>query len=325
MNEKFYYQEKQMVRDIIFSIIIPHKNIPELLKRCLNSIPHREDVQIIVVDDNSDSDKVDFKRFPGLDDSFIEIVFTKEGKGAGYARNVGLAKATGKWILFADADDYFTDGFLQYLDKYINSNYDLIYFGIYEIDAETKKTKISLDRVYNKKLRKAIYNEEYDAYKYTVYGPVAKTIKKSLINENNIKFDETMVANDTMFSIKTAYYAKKIFFDENKIYTRELRRGSLVSLRNLESNFDRFYVYLRVNVFLESIAQKKYKINITLFLLRLIHVQNMEYFSKGMELIKENKVNLFLEIFGFGLSLPYRVIRKTKNIIIDKVGVLNVV
>ena len=36
-----------------FSIIIPHKNIPSLLQRCLDSIPKRDDVQIIVVDDNS--------------------------------------------------------------------------------------------------------------------------------------------------------------------------------------------------------------------------------------------------------------------------------
>ena len=39
---------------INYSIIIPHKNIPELLVRCLNSIPEREDIQVIVVDDCSD-------------------------------------------------------------------------------------------------------------------------------------------------------------------------------------------------------------------------------------------------------------------------------
>jgi len=36
-----------------FSIIIPHKNIPDLLMRCLKSIPVSEDIQLIVVDDNS--------------------------------------------------------------------------------------------------------------------------------------------------------------------------------------------------------------------------------------------------------------------------------
>ena len=45
---------------INFSFIIPHKNTPDLLQKCLDSIPRRDDVQIIVVDDNSDADKVDF-------------------------------------------------------------------------------------------------------------------------------------------------------------------------------------------------------------------------------------------------------------------------
>ena len=41
----------------IYSIIIPYKNCPALLNRCIDSIPQRDDVQIIVVDDNSDDDK----------------------------------------------------------------------------------------------------------------------------------------------------------------------------------------------------------------------------------------------------------------------------
>jgi glycosyltransferase involved in cell wall biosynthesis len=312
-----------MVNETTFSIIIPHKNIPELLQRCLTSIPRREDVQIIVVDDNSDNDKVDFEKFPGLGDPFVEIVFTKESKGAGYARNVGLSKARGKWLLFADADDYFTEDFLQYIDRYKESSYDLIYFGINGVNAKTKREN-DRGRKYNKLMREAIENQKYDLYRYNAYVPWGKITKRSLITENNIKFDETKVSNDMMFSLKTAYYAKEVFFDEHKIYTTETRKGSLTITRTIDANFDRFCVYLRTNIFLESIAQKKYKVNITLLLLRLINIRNMAYFYKGMELLKENKINLFFEIFGFCLSLPYRVVRKIKNKILDRIGALSI-
>ena len=40
-----------------YSFIIPHKNCPDLLQRCVDSIPERDDVQVIVVDDNSDDSK----------------------------------------------------------------------------------------------------------------------------------------------------------------------------------------------------------------------------------------------------------------------------
>ena len=78
-----------------FSIIIPHKDIQDLLQRCLDSIPLREDVEVIVVDDNSDPRKVDFEHFPRWKGKHYQYFQTKEGKGAGYARNVGLDHAQG--------------------------------------------------------------------------------------------------------------------------------------------------------------------------------------------------------------------------------------
>ena len=73
-----------------YTIIIPHKSIPNLLQRCLDSIPYRDDIQIIIVDDNSDPAVVDFAQFPGHDRPNTEIYFTKEGKGTSYARNFRL-------------------------------------------------------------------------------------------------------------------------------------------------------------------------------------------------------------------------------------------
>lgn len=46
-----------------YSIIIPHKNTPRLLERCLCSIPTWDEIQIIIIDDNSNSESVDFSHF----------------------------------------------------------------------------------------------------------------------------------------------------------------------------------------------------------------------------------------------------------------------
>src|SRR5690606_10038136 len=119
-----------------YSIIIPHKNIPKLLERCLWSIPRRDDLQIIVVDDNSDPALVDFTNFPGLNDPFVEVIFTKEGKGAGYARNVGVSKAKGRMLLFADADDFFNYCIYDVLEEYKDNDIDLIYFKCNSLHSE---------------------------------------------------------------------------------------------------------------------------------------------------------------------------------------------
>lgn len=57
---------------------------PRLLERCLCSIPTWDEIQIIIIDDNSNSESVDFSHFPGNGRKNTEILFTKEGKGAGY-------------------------------------------------------------------------------------------------------------------------------------------------------------------------------------------------------------------------------------------------
>ena len=100
-----------------FTIVIPHKNTPTLLERLVDSIPPRDDLEIIVVDDHSDADVVDFNHFPCKDRAGLAVVMNKECHGAGYARNCALPLAKGRWILFADSDDFFNSGFNEFLNR----------------------------------------------------------------------------------------------------------------------------------------------------------------------------------------------------------------
>ena len=99
-----------MEKEVLFTIIIPHKNIPRLLERLIKSIPMRDDLEIIVVDDYSDSNFVDFVNFPGKDRKNFLLLLNEGEKGAGHARNFALPYAKGKWVLFADSDDYYNIG-----------------------------------------------------------------------------------------------------------------------------------------------------------------------------------------------------------------------
>ena len=159
-----------MEKEIVYSIIIPHKNIPLLLQRCLDSIPQREDIQIIVVDDNSSSDIVDFSNFPGRNKVGVEIILTKEGKGAGYARNCGLKHVRGEWLIFADADDFFLRDFLDVLDAYRNTDYDLIVFRAESVDSDTLAPVISRQNNYEK----IAENMDLEILKYRNDVPWAK-------------------------------------------------------------------------------------------------------------------------------------------------------
>ena len=252
------------------SIIIPNRNNPELLSRCLDSIPKREDIQIIVVDDNSDEHLVDFNKYPGYDNPNVELVFSKEGKGAGYARNVGLKYAKGKWLVFCDSDDeLITDSFSRKLDEYLDSDAEIIFFDVVVVDYETNEV-LSANNSYQDIIRSKKKNRE-ELCRYKLPVPWGKMIKKTLVDSHRIEFDETPVANDSFFSLKTGYYAKTVVVDKTSIYKWfAKRKGSITSKASKEFALQHFQCSIRRNAFMYSHNVGRYHDNLFLSVPNLI-------------------------------------------------------
>jgi len=213
----------------LFSIIIPHYNIPDLLMRCLKSIPVSEDILVIVVDDNSPDADTYLERYPELSRPCLEFIRAPKNGGAGYARNIGLDYAKGKWLLFADADDFFVDNMHDIISMYAESDADVIYF---------RKRAVFSDILNCKSSRSGYVDEIMDIYLKTgdelplrtrYYAPWGKMIKKSLIEKYNIRFEEIRYANDTLFSAHIGCYAKKIEAIDTVLYVVTSREGSLNS------------------------------------------------------------------------------------------------
>lgn len=163
-----------------YSIIIPHYNIPHLLGRCIASIPEREDIQIIVVDDCSPNAQDYRSTIPELSRPFVEFYSTPIGGSAGRARNLGLKHATGEWVTFLDADDLFVDNVEQILDKYQYQYADIIYFKSASVMSDDL-SKVSDRNIFNyhfdtyfKTHNEQLLRLEFDA----LWG---KFIKRSLI------------------------------------------------------------------------------------------------------------------------------------------------
>ena len=200
--------------DLNFSIIIPHYNIPKLLQRCLDSIPQRPDLEIIAVDDNSSPDIVDFEHFPGSDHSDVKLILDKKGGGGGYARNLGLDVAKGKWVLFADSDDYFTYCLNEMLDKYKDSDADIVYFNVAGSHTEYY-TPVNRGVHLNRYIKQALTDRKKAEFnlRYMFGEPWCRLVKRYLIEKNNVSFDCTPIHNDTTFSYLVGHYSNKVEID----------------------------------------------------------------------------------------------------------------
>ena len=212
-----------------FSIIIPHKDIPDLLMRCLRSIPVSEDIQVIVVDDNSADADTYLDKYPELSRSYLEFVRTTKGGGAGYARNVGLEHAKGKWILFADADDFFVDDMSEIIYSLVDSEADVIYFKNKAVLSDNISIRANRSSYLNVRIDQYLADGDEWPVRFKTYVPWCKLIKRNLIVKNDIRFDELMYCNDVYFSLLTGYYSKIIEVVTRVLYVVTARSNSLAA------------------------------------------------------------------------------------------------
>ena len=126
------------------SIIIPTYNQEELIIRCLNSIPIRNNLEIIVIDDAS-SDKTyatvnNYKK--NNKDKNIILVHNRENKGPGLSFNRGLDMATGDYILRLDSDDYlYENQFNKIVDRELDGT-DMVYYNL--IDNNDRELPVNI-------------------------------------------------------------------------------------------------------------------------------------------------------------------------------------
>lgn len=239
---------------VLYSVIIPHRNIPKLLRRCLDSIPQRPDLEIIIVDDNSNPEIVDFGRFPGLERLDTRIVYDKSGLGAGHARNIGMKYAKGRWLIFADADDFFNYCFMDVLDEYADCEADIIFFKVSCIHCDYY-TNSNRANGYNRKIQdylEGLAGSE-TVMRYNECPPWGKLLRSSMVFENKILFSETIIHNDVKFSYVTGRYAKKISADQRAIYCLSYRPDSLSYTDSDEIILERARVYAERESFFQEV------------------------------------------------------------------------
>lgn len=222
-----------------YSVIIPFftKKGTEMLCRAISSVPIRDDIEVIVVDNSLKPIPSDlFEK-----NKMVSIYYSDNKRGAGGARNVGLTKAKGKWLLFMDADDFFTAKAFESFDRYKESEYDIIFFRPTSCDSDTYKPS---DRHYAVCAEIDNYLKTGDEYGLKCRDfdvPWAKMIRREMVETNKICFEEVPRGNDVMFSLKTGLAAKKITASTDIVYCVTKSRESItytVSLRNLESVFE---------------------------------------------------------------------------------------
>ncbi len=120
-----------MPSQVRFSIIIPIYNVEKYLSECLESVVNQtfHNFEAICIYDESSDKSIDILKDYAKHDKRIKIVYNKEKKGLSHARNIGIEKASGDYIVFLDSDDFLSLNALETLGELCAQKFDVIYYG----------------------------------------------------------------------------------------------------------------------------------------------------------------------------------------------------
>jgi len=257
----------------LISFIIPIYNGEKYIDRVVGSIlkEKKDNIEIIIINDGStDKSKDILDKYS--QNKLIKIVH-KENTGVSNTRNIALSMAEGKYIMFADCDDYFSTGFLSIIEENIKGNPEIIIFEALEEQPNGEFKKIFTQE--NIKKKQLLDNDGLNGFltsDYAIkYGNCIwnKVFKTSIIKNNKITFPENQkIAEDMLFNIHYFEYCKSIRTISEALYVYCYNESSVT--RKYRKNFLDEYLKIGNNIKLicEKVNYKDYQNLIAKFYLK---------------------------------------------------------
>lgn len=237
------------------SIIIPVYNGEKYIGSLLDDLLkiNNNSYEIIVVNDGS------MDKTPEIIQKYVNIyshikLINQKNAGPSRARNQGLLIATGKYIAFCDADDRIDAAkFIEFYSAAAKSKTEYSFTGYIEQNFKTSKEKVV--NTYGEGINNLENFMDVFFANLTINlisYPINKIFLKSIIDENNIKFDENVhYAEDLLFNLDYLQYVNNIYISKINYYVYQ----KYTNERSLSNNFNmgfwnsRKFVYRKLKQF----------------------------------------------------------------------------
>ena len=216
----------------LVSVIMPVYNVERFLKKSLTSILNQtyNNLEIILVDDGSpdNSGKI-CDKFAEKDERIV--VIHKKNGGVSSARNEGLKVAKGKYVTFADSDDWLADNAVELMVKKIESDDSDFCMGSYVMIGATRNSEASIKDDCTFSVNQS---EKLTHYIQKLRSPWCKLFKKEIIKEHGIEFPLGITyGEDAIFVWRYASHCKRFSVIKDVVY--------YYSMLNLNNACSKYY------------------------------------------------------------------------------------
>ena len=239
------------------SVVIPMYNVENYVDECLSSLLAQtfQDFEVIIVDDCSDDNSVAVVN--SLADKFngrLKLTQTEKNSGGGgyIPRNIGLGLASGKYVYFADADDFLAKNALETLHAAAKEyDADVVYTAAHYWMSSPQKVTRKTDEIGLRLLEEGLedkptlYVDDQDKLLEDILlknhqrTPWAKLIRRTLLTENNILFPKITVGGDALWTILVYKHAKRfVRLPDALYYLRRYNPDSVVKTKRPDLKYE---------------------------------------------------------------------------------------
>lgn len=215
------------------SVIIPVYKVEKYLSDCIISIVNQTytDLEILLIDDGSPDQCGKICDEWAQKDSRIRVIHT-ENHGLSSARNLGVANASGEYVVFVDSDDWLSPEYVEKLhEQMVGNSADLVMCGSRSEWQDNSKPAAHLPTE-KKVLTAAEFSHSFLVYLGAYSVVWNKMYRRELLN--SVEFVKGKYFEDTYFIGEILQKVDKIAFIPDELYHYRMRKSSIINKDRLE-------------------------------------------------------------------------------------------
>lgn len=288
----------------LISIIIPVYNVEGYLDTCMDSVLNQtyKNIEVILVDDGATDNSGQICDYYAEEDMRVRVIHKKNG-GLADARNKGITRANGDYIMFIDSDDVVSRNFVEYLYRLIIENSSDI--GICNPvhcypGREIKFEPESMKKIFESEdaIVEMLYQKSF------LVAAWGKIFKKEYFND--ILFPYGMLFEDSAVMYKIFDKAEKIVYSDAKLYGYMHREGSITTNKFSKRDCDILTICTQIKAYMANRNEKLRR--------AAMSYQTAAAFRISMNAPRNGEFDLELRDCEIFLKENYKVVLQDPNI-----------
>ncbi|MCM1262448.1 MAG: glycosyltransferase [Butyrivibrio sp.] len=294
------------MKNELISIVVPVYNVEKYLDKCIESLENQTygNLEIILVDDGATDNSGGICDLHAQADKRIHVLHQKNG-GRAAARNVGMDRAAGEYLMFVDGDDWIDTDCIEEAYKFIETDTEMVVFrerSIYTDRVEGNGTDRHAKFVGSEPLE--FYINGYRDFQ-TVTAVWGKLYRRNLLQ--GIRFEEGRYYEDIMFITKVYAACHNCIYLDKAYYNYNVATDNSITAKGaIEVTFrDEIPLFHEKEVFLNNMGREDLSIRFSY----LKHQRLIRYYTECVQAKKHEYVKRLIKIIREDEELIRKMIK----------------